>query len=141
MDPTLNGLAFYLENIFIVSGYFFIGLVFSFSKGPYMRKLYRWEPPTELGRYYQIRKALRTLRCNQAKIGGLIFFFLCGMTHISLAIHAAFAIPIIHHGALSWYMHAIHIPQGLSVWLFVTGLVRPHKYKDPNESAAEASRS
>jgi hypothetical protein len=141
MDPTLNGLAFYLENIAIVSGYFFISLVFAFSKGSLMKGLYRWEPPTSYGPHYQTRNFLRWLRCNQTRIGGLVFFFLCGCTHISLAIHAAFAIPIIHHGALSWYMHAIHIPQGLSVWLFVTGLVRPKKYKDPNESAAEVSRS
>ena len=130
MEPTLNGLVFYLENIAIVSGYLFISLIFLIGRIPLIKGLYRWEPPTKPGKYYLIRKSLRWFRCNQTRLGGLLFFFLCGMTHVSLAIHAAFAIPMIHHGALSWYMHAIHLPQGLSVWLFVTGLVRPRKYTE-----------
>jgi hypothetical protein len=59
----------------------------------------------------------------RTKIGGVMFLSLCGATHLDMAYHALF-----EHGmtfaemATSWHMLAIHIPQAVAVWLFVTGL-------------------
>lgn len=59
----------------------------------------------------------------QTKVGGVGFFLLCGLTHTDMALSALFH-PEMTMGemATSWHMLAIHIPQAICVWLFVTGL-------------------
>ncbi len=59
----------------------------------------------------------------RTKIGGVGFFVLCGLTHSDMAFMALFH-PHMSMGdmAVSWHGLAIHIPQALCVWLFVTGL-------------------
>ncbi len=63
------------------------------------------------------------VKLTRTKIGGVGFFLLCGLTHAVMAISS-----ILHPGmsmsemATSWYSLAIHIPQAIAVWMFVTGL-------------------
>lgn len=53
------------------------------------------------------------------KIGGVLFFLLCGMTHLQMAYHAWSGT---HHSYTSWVSLAIHIPQSIAVWMFVYGI-------------------
>jgi hypothetical protein len=60
----------------------------------------------------------------RTKIGGIGFFLTCGLTHANMALQS-----VINHDhmsmaemAVQWHMLAIHIPQAVAVWLFVTGI-------------------
>lgn len=55
------------------------------------------------------------------KIGGALFFLTCGLTHLELAAHSWSNTPF---DLTSWHMLAVHVPQLLSVWLFVGGLYK-----------------
>lgn len=61
-------------------------------------------------------------RLRRTKIGGVVFFFTCALTHLELAIHAAFSGGVTLDELLSWHMAVIHLVQVISVWAFVTGL-------------------
>lgn len=62
-----------------------------------------------------------TLR--RTKIGGIGFFLLCAGTHLDMAYHALFYPgKSIQDMFISPEMLAIHVPQAVAVWLFVTGL-------------------
>jgi hypothetical protein len=59
----------------------------------------------------------------RTKIGGVAFLTLCGATHLDMAYHTLFAHDMTFaEMATSWHMLAIHVPQAVAVWLFVTGL-------------------
>lgn len=94
-DPLLQ-FVFILANITITAGYAFVALMI-------------------------VPKIQLTLR--RTKIGGIGFFGLCGATHLHMAFTSVFH-PHQTFGemATSWPMLAIHIPQAVCVWVFVTGL-------------------
>lgn len=96
-----------------------------------------------LGYIYLALVVLPRIRVTllQTKIGGVGFFLLCGLTHTDMALTALFD-PDMSMGAMatSWHALAIHLPQAVCVWLFVTGLyievgqwgiVPPQKPSDP----------
>lgn len=93
--PTLMFL-FVLANVCIAAGYFFLAAFIVPSLNITMRR---------------------------TKIGGAGFLALCAMTHLGMAFDGLF-----HSGmtmgqmATAWYVQAVHIPQAICVWLFVTGL-------------------
>mgnify|MGYP001561845456 CR=1 FL=1 len=59
----------------------------------------------------------------RTKIGGVGFFVLCGITHMVMAVQTLTDSPMTAvMMASSWWSLAIHIPQAICVWLFVTGL-------------------
>ena len=92
---TLLLYLFVLSNIFIVCGYFFVGL--------------RIVPNTGVN-------MLRT------KIGGILFFITCGITHMEMAWHAFTGEGFTIEHMISFPMVINHMVQALSVWMFVTGL-------------------
>lgn len=59
------------------------------------------------------------VRLIRTKIGGILFFLTCGLTHAELAAHAGSDSPLIF---TSFHMMAIHMVQLVAVWLFVSGL-------------------
>lgn len=63
------------------------------------------------------------LRLARTKIGGVGFFLLCGLTHTHMAvgvlIHPQMSVVEM---ATSWLSLAIHVPQAVCVWMFVTGM-------------------
>lgn len=63
------------------------------------------------------------VRLLSTRIGGIGFFGLCGLTHLEMA-YNALAHSNVSFGMMdtSWYMLAIHVPQAVCVWMFVTGL-------------------
>lgn len=100
MTDTSNPLSlflFILANVLITAGYVFLALGVV--------------PRVDV-------KLLRT------KIGGIGFFLLCGMTHLNMAWMAMMQDDshTYSEGSTSWLMLAIHIPQAICVWLFVTGV-------------------
>jgi hypothetical protein len=59
----------------------------------------------------------------RTKIGGVGFFALCGATHLHMAYSSLFETDMsFGHMATSWLSLAIHLPQAIFVWMFVTGL-------------------
>lgn len=59
----------------------------------------------------------------RTKIGGVGFFGLCGATHLGMVYNALFEAKMTFAVMSStWPMVAIHLPQAVCVWLFVTGL-------------------
>lgn len=95
-NMTLSAFVFYVSNMVIVSGYLFAALQIA-------RRRFG---PTQLRR--------------RARASGLAFFLLCGLTHLELALHAAIGDRIVTDtGGVDWHMHAIHIPQAFSIWLFL----------------------
>jgi hypothetical protein len=78
-----------------------------------------------LGYLFLALRVIPNIRVNlrRTKIGGIGFFLLCGATHLHLAFGALFCPTMsLAHMSTSWLMLAIHIPQSICVWLFVTGL-------------------
>lgn len=65
------------------------------------------------------------VRLLRTRIGGALFFLTCGLTHLEMALHAAFE-PDRPFSEMftSWHMFVIHTVQAASVWSFVTGLYR-----------------
>ncbi len=60
---------------------------------------------------------------KRTKIGGVGFFLLCGLTHTDMALSALLHEHMsIGEMATSWQALAIHVPQAVCVWMFVTGL-------------------
>lgn len=97
MGDPLAMYVFVLANVLITAGYLFLALVVV--------------PKVSI-------QLLRT------KIGGIGFFLLCGATHLHMAA-AAITDDSGHTysaASTSWWMLAIHVPQAICVWLFVTGL-------------------
>jgi hypothetical protein len=94
--PTFSGWVFYVSNLAIVSGYLVAALLITRRKG--MAAGMSW----------------------RAWFAGLSFFLLCGFTHIELAFHAFLNKPMLNtDGSVDWHMLAIHIPQAVSIWLFL----------------------
>lgn len=60
----------------------------------------------------------------QTKVGGILFFLTCGLTHLELALHAAAETAGGLSDFESWHMIAIHLVQACAVWLFLTSLYR-----------------
>ncbi len=60
----------------------------------------------------------------RTKVGGIGFFLLCGLTHLLLALAPAYDTghTTSAESASSWVMLAVHLPQAVAVWLFVSGL-------------------
>lgn len=95
---TLSAFIFYVSNLAIVSGYLFASLLIT--------------------RRYGVARDMT----RRAWIAGLAFFFLCGMTHVELALHAALDAPLIKtldDWSQAWHLHAIHVPQAVSIWAFL----------------------
>lgn len=59
----------------------------------------------------------------RTKIGGVVFFATCGLTHLELAFHAV-AGEISISDFSSAHMIIIHLVQMVAVWVFLTGLYR-----------------
>jgi hypothetical protein len=92
--------SFALENVAITAGYAFVAAVVA----PLFMRIFG-------------------VKYWWTKVGGIGFFFLCGLTHAVMALDALFmsdAMPC--PMATRWYEHAIHAPQAVCVWLFVIGL-------------------
>lgn len=96
-DNSLTLFIFILANVMITAGYVFLAL------GVVPRV---------------------AIQLTRTKIGGIGFFLLCGLTHLNMALmavmqnnHDSYA-----NESTSWLMLAIHIPQAICVWLFVTGI-------------------
>jgi len=93
---TLSALGFYLENLVIISGYLFAAIMIT------------------------RRIAIAQDLSWRSWFAGLSFFLLCGLTHAELAYHAFIAERIIHDdGSVDLHMHLVHIPQALSIWVFL----------------------
>lgn len=56
------------------------------------------------------------------KIGGIVFFVTCGLTHADLALHAWAQEAITYNDFVSPHMLGIHFVQVIAVWVFVLGL-------------------
>lgn len=95
MDLLYREAAFFVANIAIFLGYLFVA-VFVMPHFPV--------------------KLLKT------KIGGVVFFVTCGLTHIEHALHTFGGGEYERGDLLSWHMLVIHVIQAISVWFFVTGL-------------------
>lgn len=63
-----------------------------------------------------------TVRLHRTRVGGILFFFTCGLTHLEQALHYLYAGEVFRDFATSWHMLLIHTVQVVSVWMFVTGL-------------------
>lgn len=64
------------------------------------------------------------VRLRRTKVGGIIFFLTCGLTHLELAVHAATHVDIDTPEFTSPHMVAIHLVQVVAVWMFLTGIYR-----------------
>lgn len=62
------------------------------------------------------------IRLTRTKIGGVLFFVTCGLTHLELALHTLMREPLTIAELTSWHMLTIHVVQAFSIWFFVTGL-------------------
>lgn len=78
-------------------------------------------------------------RLKRTKIGGVLFFTTCGLTHLELASHLAVQGQISLREFLSWHMITIHLVQVVSVWLFVTGLYLEYVKWGPWRAAHEGN--
>lgn len=57
------------------------------------------------------------------RLGGIGFFFLCGLHHLDNVAHVLFAADdTVAEVLLSWHMLLIDVPQGIFVGMFVIGL-------------------
>lgn len=64
-----------------------------------------------------------TVRLKRTRWGGIVFFVTCGLTHLEMIYHYAFAASEPVRDVYSeLHMLLIHIPQAIAVWAFVTGL-------------------
>ncbi len=95
-------LLFFASNLVIVSGYLTASLLISRRKGP----------------------AAQMSRVTW--FAGLSFFALCGLTHIELALHGLFEVPMVapENGAIPWHVMLVHIPQAVSIWAFLWTIQR-----------------
>src|SRR5215207_6729044 len=109
--PTADGLFFYVENLFLIGSYVFLASILAFGGGnPLLKSFCRWEPPIPPGaEFRKFRCAMRKLRMNQIQILGVIFCLLSVATHLTVGLHAAFAVPMIINGAVPWYLHTIYL--------------------------------
>lgn len=57
------------------------------------------------------------------KVAASAFFFLCASTHVELAIHAITGTRLVTPD-VPWHMVLIHVPQGLSIWLFIISVTK-----------------
>jgi hypothetical protein len=77
------------------------------------------------GYFYLAAFVIPSIRVQlmRTKIGGASFLFLCALTHLDMAFSGLFH-PHMTMGemAVQWHMLAIHLPQAVCVWMFVTGL-------------------
>lgn len=97
LDHVLLGV-FIASNLGIMAGYIFVALFVA----PHLK-----------------------VRLLRTKLGGIVFFATCGLTHFELALHAAFFPDEPYREMFtSIHMLLIHTVQVVSVWLFVTGLYR-----------------
>jgi len=62
------------------------------------------------------------LEKRRTRLGGIVFFATCGLTHLDIAFHAITQTPITVDDLSSWWHLAVHVPQAISVWFFVTGI-------------------
>jgi hypothetical protein len=99
MGSLIGTWLFALENTAIVLGYVFMAAVVA---------------PLFLRREH--------IQCRATKVGGIGFFLLCGLTHTVLATRALFGSPMDKAMSGDLWMHAIHAPQAIAVWVFVVGL-------------------
>jgi hypothetical protein len=99
IDHPVASWFFALENLTICAGYLFVAV----AVAPlFLRKV--------------------GVRSWATKLGGVGFFLLCGLTHLQMALKALFS-PAGHESMVThWWMHAIHGPQAIAVWVFVVGL-------------------
>jgi hypothetical protein len=131
MDPTLSGVFLYAENIALASGLLFVSVLFALSKSDGMGALAHWEPETEPGRFYTLRKLLRWWRVNQVRIGGFLVFFFGAVSYVVGGIYAAVGISMIQQPGLVWPLHVIRIPQVVGVWAFIRGITRRRQRNSP----------
>jgi len=63
------------------------------------------------------------LKRNWAKVGGIVFFITCGLTHLEMAFYALSS-QVAHsaHLGISFFSFANHFIQVIAVWTFVVGL-------------------
>ena len=61
------------------------------------------------------------IEMRRTQLGGIGFFLLCGATHLGMA-WTALVDEHYARMATSWHMLAVHVPQAVCVWLFVTGV-------------------
>lgn len=50
---------------------------------------------------------------------GVLFFFLCAMTHVELAVHAYLREPLVIDDPIPWHVWIIHLPQAYSIIAFL----------------------
>lgn len=106
MDYTL--IFYIIANLVITAGYLFVG--------------FKIAPAFKVSLWY-------------TKLGGVFFFFLCGMTHLEMAYHAWATQGVFHYGITPLTM-IIHLPQAIAVWMFVLGLYKEFVI-DADRSSAE----
>lgn len=95
-DVDTRGLLFILCNVTIFAGYVFLAAVV-------------------------VPRA--TARLWRTRVGGIGFFFTCGLTHLEQALHYLYGNnEVFSRMAVEWHMMAIHLVQAVCVWMFVTGL-------------------
>ena len=131
MDPTLNGSLFYFESIALTCGFIFISKMLVLGNGPVRSAMTRWEPETEPGPRYKLRKFLRWVRVNQTKIGAFLLFFFGAAFSVAIGVHAAIGVAAIQQGSVDWYFHAFRSIQVIGVVMMIRGLRKPRKYVNP----------
>lgn len=64
-----------------------------------------------------------TVSLIRTRIGGVVFFLTCGLTHLELVYHVLFVPDLpVRQVLLSPHMIVLHGVQVIAVWAFVTGL-------------------
>jgi hypothetical protein len=99
LSITSSAGLFYTSNLVIVSGYAFAALLIT-------------------------RRVTGAHDLSwRAWLAGIMFFVFCGLTHVELALHSYAGARILDDaGNVKWHMNFIHIPQALSIWLFLLSM-------------------
>ena len=64
-----------------------------------------------------------TARLLRTRVGGIGFFFTCGLTHLEQVLHYLYGGRVTFPElAREYHMLVVHVVQAICVWLFVTGL-------------------
>lgn len=141
MDPaSLSNLFYYVENLLLACGLLFVAVLFALGRSSGMQNLARWEPETLPGRHYGLRRFYRWVRVNRTRIGGFVLFFFGAIIAAIFAVHAILTIPLLQGGQWVWYLQVLRVPQILGVWIFLRGLSRPRKYKNPPPDELQAPK-
>jgi hypothetical protein len=133
MDPTWSNVLYYVENIALACGLAFVSVLFALGKSRGMKNLAHWEPETEPGRFYRLRRLFRWVRVNQGRIGGFLIFFFGAVSYTVVGVHAAMGIPLLQNGVWPWYQQVVRLIQVVGIWLFIRGITARRDYDNDSK--------